>query len=278
MGYPEFPLHPEPRSFAWSKLEIACIEKYAKACVEADRAQRAAPGAQAFDKLDNAEIYKIWCLSDQAWHQLIGNKPDRNNYFAKNLEKALLARWNAAQPPQQSAQPIGVIRKNTMNGVLVDWHGPVKVGTKLYADTQPVEVQQVTDQELKDLTRRPELYEDYVPGKRWQEGDSDSLCPVAFGRAALALRKGTPPAEVQRVRFSESSLREKARLHVQSGHSYRGHWCSNAEHATQVLELVFRSGFRSAEAAHSIKPANVSETSDTLLPQQTIAAFGDHMG
>lgn len=85
--------------------------------------------------------------------------------------------------------------------------------------------------------------------------DEDRLFRSAAMRSAKVVGKGKL-VEVQPVRFPESIVREKARLHVQSGHSYRGDWCTNTELAMQVLELGFRSGFRSAEAAHGIKPAS----------------------
>ena len=57
----------------------------------------------------------------------------------------------------------------------------------------------------------------------------------------------------QRKPLTLSVVREKARLNVQHGRSYRGCWDNITEKMFQVCESHFIAGFREAEAAHGIK-------------------------
>lgn len=104
MGHPEFPIHPEPRSFAWSKLEISCIEKYAKTCVDADRAQRAVPGVQGGEPLN---CQRCEGSGEQEHWDRVGESGGYDvTGHCSVCSGSGIAPSRPAQPPQQSAQPV----------------------------------------------------------------------------------------------------------------------------------------------------------------------------
>ena len=203
MVYPEFPIHPEPRSFAWSKLEIACIEKYAKACVDADRAQRAEPAGWQHRVYYTDNNDPGW----SKWREVL--ECDMGNL--QKLACEYPARHQMRQvytAPQQSAQPVAaangwakgleirmsqgwklkggicpVLYSDTVNGYGVGRDDLWLATTDALKSAQPVEVQSLTDatQFEKDVAR-------------WMEKDGltreQAECEVNYRTTRKALKSG----------------------------------------------------------------------------------------
>lgn len=168
MDYPELPpailiqMTPDPEGTPLAAYD----ENDMRAYVDADRAQRAAPGVQGGEakERDKVELSSA-CLDCggtgmfdsggfQPWGDAISVPCDCG---AATSPQPVAQQTPPAAVAQQSAQPVATIGKVAgcgPNDVCVRWHGSfAKTGDKLYAATQPVEVQRVglTDAQVEDL-------------------------------------------------------------------------------------------------------------------------------
>lgn len=158
MDYPELPKVYDAGNYSAEDM---------RAFVDADRAQRAAPVVPAPGVLDgHAVIEKALsqALLGDTNNSPAGLLPDVAYGYQQGLAAAYqhaLEMIPAAQPPQQSAQPVAIddkpVAEFTDSFIFIIRHQPNgkkwPAGTKLYAAAQPVEVQRVplTDDELELL-------------------------------------------------------------------------------------------------------------------------------
>lgn len=95
-----------------------------------------------------------------------------------------------------------------------------------------------------------------LEGRLQVQDDACMNAPIAEFTAAvdavLSACASSTHAVVGLEALTEAVVREKARLHVQAGHSWRGFWSEGTEMCFQLIELGFKAGFRDAERAHGI--------------------------
>lgn len=72
-----------------------------------------------------------------------------------------------------------------------------------------------------------------------------SFCPFC-GKSAN-LESAAEECPTQSALLTDSVIREKARLHVQAGRSWRGLWSSDTERVVHILELWYMKGFKEAQ-------------------------------
>lgn len=72
-----------------------------------------------------------------------------------------------------------------------------------------------------------------------------SFCP--FCGKSVKLESAAEACPIQSALLTDSVIREKARLHVQAGRSWRGLWSSDTERFVHILELWYMKGFKEAQ-------------------------------
>lgn len=89
--------------------------------------------------------------------------------------------------------------------------------------------------------------EGYFDQSRGPDGDThDGPCRDCAGT-------GAAPQPVERKPMTDAVIRERARLYLQAGRSYRGLWDEGVELASRVLELGFIEGAKAAERHQGIR-------------------------